>query len=168
MITGGIQTIQKLQGSRSIVFDKTGTLTEASLSVENMAVAPQWVEQKDLLWQCICVVEEDAAASHPIARAIFSSGLQQLGPLWPTTQSARSCRFLTRDTGLGISGQVRLGDDIWRHIRVGSAKYFRQSGSQEIPEKAQLPLYGMISVHVAIDLKYAGTLYLGVSELDVS
>ncbi|KAH6887480.1 HAD-like domain-containing protein [Thelonectria olida] len=161
LITGGIQTIQKLQNSRSVVFDKTGTLTEATLAVENVVVAPQWIECKDILWQYVCALEEHVTASHPIARAIFSSGLRELGPLWASKQPYRRCKSLTRDTGQGISAQVRLENDTWRHVKVGSGRYFGQLGIDGMPEQVRCPINGMISVHIAIDGKYAGTLYLG-------
>ncbi|KAI1872769.1 uncharacterized protein JN550_003643 [Neoarthrinium moseri] len=166
IVTGGINTIEKLEMSQKVVFDKTGTLTQAKLHVENFHYLPEWVNQGSILWEYACTVESQVINQHPIARAIFSSGLRKLGPAWTENQHLRRYRNLVCDSGQGIMGEVQLGKHPWRNIVMGNSRYLMDTGVTDVPEKLAMDNTGMIVVHMGIDMAYAGTFLVSDSIRD--
>lgn len=166
LIDGGIDTIKRLQRSRTVIFDKTGTLTEARLDVEDIAATPAWQGRTDTLWHLISAIEERFAGGHPVARAVFGAGLTRLGHKNTYhVQISRNIRNVTQDAGLGVSGEVSLVSDQWHSIRIGSRRYLQQSGINGLPMPPENSSAegGFLAVYVAVDGKHAATLWLAVS-----
>ncbi|CAK7237528.1 hypothetical protein SEUCBS140593_009998 [Sporothrix eucalyptigena] len=162
LVDGGMDTIKRLQRSRTVIFDKTGTLTESRLNVEDLVMTPEWQQNTDLLWKLICAVEERFAGSHPVARAVFSPGLTRLRVTDKDAQPCRNIRNVTQDAGLGVSGEVSLTPLKWRPVHIGSRRYLEQAGIEDIPAPVGdwTKVGGTLAVYVAIDGKYAATLWL--------
>ncbi|VUC28831.1 unnamed protein product [Clonostachys rosea] len=160
IITGGINTLEKLEKSKTVVFDKTGTLTHAKLDVEDLDLVPEWEMDKDMIWEYVCTTESQAIDDHPIARAILGAGLRELGVGWAERQGLRNSRNVASDPGKGVKGEVQLEKQPWRHIAIGSHRYFREMDITGIPESIPNGTGGRIVVLLAIDGKYAGSLFI--------
>ena len=163
-----MDTIKRLHRSRTVIFDKTGTLTEARLDVEDLVTTSAWRDGDDTFWQLISAIEEGFASGHPVARAVFSAGLTRLGRSGEKnsqhTQPCRTVRNVTQDTGLGVSGEVLLTPSQWQSVRLGSHRYLEQTGTEGMPTSAGNSTRegGVLAVYVAVDGKYAATLWLAV------
>ncbi|CAH0020568.1 unnamed protein product, partial [Clonostachys rhizophaga] len=160
IITGGINTLEKLEKSKTCVFDKTGTLTHAQLDVEDLAVVPEWEMVKDMIWEYVCTVESQAIDDHPIARAILGAGLRELGVRWAERQGLRYTRNVVSDSGKGVKGEVQLQNQPWRHIAVGSHRYFKELNITGTPESIPDGTHGSIVVLLAVDEKYAASFFV--------
>lgn len=170
LIDGGMDTIKRLQRSRTVIFDKTGTLTEARLDVEDLVTTPVWQDQTETFWHLIIAVEERFSGGHPVARAVFGAGLTRLGHKnTHHVQISRNLRNVAQDAGLGVSGEVSLVSDQWHSIRIGSRRYSEQSGVEDLPSSYGNSSRegGVLAVYVAVDGKYAATLWLAVSSYPV-
>ncbi|CAG9936416.1 unnamed protein product [Clonostachys rosea f. rosea IK726] len=160
IITGGINTLEKLEKSKTVVFDKTGTLTHAKLDVEDLDLVQEWEMDKDMIWEYACTIENQAIDDHPIARAILGAGLRELGVKWAERQGLRNTRNVVSDSGKGVKGEVQLENQPWRHIAVGSHRYFKEMNITGTPESILDGTKGRIVVLLAVDERYAASFFV--------
>lgn len=162
MISGGFPTIQKLRDMKTVVFDKTGTLTRATLEVCNFTTSNDWSNKKADLWTYVCAVEEQSVTTHPISRAIFSAGVKYMEAPWSLTKSFTQTRKMAYESGKGVSGEVMMQQQPWRHVIVGSLRYLRSSDIAGLPDEPRHHDLGVIVVYVGIDGVYTGSLLITV------
>jgi cation transport ATPase len=151
-----------LEKSKTVVFDKTGTLTHAKLDVEDLDLVQEWEMDKDMIWEYVCTIENQAIDDHPIARAILGAGLRELGVKWAERQGLRNTRNVVSDSGKGVKGEVQLENQPWRHIAVGSHRYFKEMNITGTPESILDGTKGRIVVLLAVDERYAASFFVAV------
>ncbi|KAF4976855.1 hypothetical protein FZEAL_6539 [Fusarium zealandicum] len=162
LITKGFSTIQKLDSTRSIVFDKTGTLTRAMLDIDSFDIVDVWAKRSAEFWTYVCAVEEESVMSHPIGRAIFSSGLAHLDGPWLETKALVEAQRIASESGKGISGDVSIGQEPWRRVNIGNLRYLQSCSVSGLPEPLEQQDHGVIAVYVGIDHAFVGTLWITV------
>lgn len=123
---------------------------------------PQWRTKKALLWEYACTVENEAINDHPIARAIFGSGLQQLGSVWAENQSLRTSQNIIYEPGKGVQAEVQLAREPRRHVIIGSRSYLLSSGVAGMPDRTTADTEGMIVVYLGIDKTYSASFSISV------
>ncbi|KAF5248153.1 hypothetical protein FANTH_6083 [Fusarium anthophilum] len=160
LITKGYNTIQKLSSTQSIVFDKTGTLTRATLDITDFETTKAWKKPITEFWTYICALEERSITSHPIGRAIFTAGVSHLNGPWSEAKALVETRNIATESGKGVSGEVSLGQEPWRRVDIGSMRYLGSCGVSNLPATSEGKDSGVVSVYVAVDGKYAGTIYV--------
>ncbi|KAF4341689.1 P-type ATPase [Fusarium beomiforme] len=160
LITKGYNTIRKLSSTESIVFDKTGALTRAMLDITHFETTKAWKRPIAEFWTYICAVEERSVTNHPIGRAVFTAGVSHLDAAWPEIKAHVESRNITSESCKGVSGEVSLGQEPWRRVDIGNMRYMLSCDVSDLPDERQKQDCGMIQVHVAIDRKYAGTLFV--------
>ncbi|KAM5366232.1 hypothetical protein ACJZ2D_010660 [Fusarium nematophilum] len=160
LITKGFATIQKLSETRSIIFDKTGTLTRATLDVSSYTTSDVWVKRNKEFWTYICALEEHSVTTHPLSRAIFSAGVSHLDSPWTKMKTIVRSEGIASEPGKGISGDVSIGRQPWRHVTIGSLRYLQACGVADLPDAPEQDDHGGIVVYVGIDRLFAGTLLI--------
>ncbi|KAI8293459.1 hypothetical protein K4K56_004594 [Colletotrichum sp. SAR 10_98] len=163
LITGGASTIQKLAKVKSVIFDKTGTLTGDNLTVSDLLPSPQWAYREKTLWTLICAAEVNDATGHPVGKSIFSSGVKSLGEDWLRFQAQGETREICSSAGQGVSGNVRITKDEWHYVIVGSSKYLRAAGINDIRDHGDAVGSGKIEAHIGIDGCYAGKILVSLT-----
>lgn len=110
IVIKGIDVLQSTRRIDTVILDKTGTVTTGKMTLVDVVCA-EGVQREDALRYAAAV---EAASEHPIARAIASAGVQELGVL-PSLDEFASM------PGLGATG--RIGGVI---ITVGREEVLRQ------------------------------------------
>ena len=110
IVIKGIDVLQSTRRIDTVILDKTGTVTTGKMTLVDVVCA-EGVQRQDALRYAAAV---EAASEHPIARAIASAGVQELGVL-PSLDEFASM------PGLGATG--RIGGVI---ITVGREEVLRQ------------------------------------------
>ncbi|KAF0330621.1 heavy metal translocating P-type ATPase [Colletotrichum asianum] len=156
LITGGASTIQNLAKVKSVIFDKTGTLTGDHLAVSDFLPSPKWACRENTLWTLVCAAEVNDATGHPVGKSIFSSGVKSLGEDWLHFQAFAETRDICSSAGQGVSGNIRVAQNEWHHVIVGSSQYLRAAGIKDIPDHDKTVGSGKIEAHIGVDGCYAG------------
>ena len=110
IVIKGIDVLQSTRRIDTVILDKTGTVTTGKMTLVDVVCA-EGVQREDALRYAAAV---EAASEHPIARAIATAGVQELGVL-PSLDEFASM------PGMGATG--RIGGVI---ITVGREEVFRQ------------------------------------------
>jgi len=110
IVIKGIDVLQSTRRIDTVILDKTGTVTTGKMTLVDV-VCVDGVQREDALRYAAAV---EAASEHPIARAIATAGVQELGVL-PSLDEFASM------PGMGATG--RIGGVI---ITVGREEVFRQ------------------------------------------
>jgi Cu+-exporting ATPase len=110
IVIKGIDVLQSTRRIDTVILDKTGTVTTGKMTLVDVVCA-DGVQREDALRYAAAV---EAASEHPIARAIATAGVQELGVL-PSLDEFASM------PGMGATG--RIGGVI---ITVGREEVFRQ------------------------------------------
>ena len=110
IVIKGIDVLQSTRRIDTVILDKTGTVTTGKMTLVDVVCA-EGVQREDALRYAAAV---EAASEHPIARAIATAGVQEVGVL-PSLDEFASM------PGMGATG--RIGGVI---ITVGREEVFRQ------------------------------------------
>ncbi len=107
------EALEKMGKIKTIAFDKTGTLTCGTLAVTDILSLQDGTGEDDLL-RLAAVAE--SRSEHPLAKAITSHGMCQLGEL-------PSCEGFRMDAGKGIFARVS-----GKKLFCGSERYLKENG----------------------------------------
>jgi hypothetical protein len=132
------------------------------LDITDFETTNAWKKPITEFWTYVCAVEERSVTSHPIGRAIFTAGVRYLDGPWLETKALIETRNIATEAGKGVSGEVSIGQEPWRRVDIGSMRYLLSCGVSDSPVVSVEQGSGIIAVYVAIDRKYAGTLYVAV------
>jgi cation transport ATPase len=106
-------------------------------------------------------LESQVVTDHPIAHAIFSSGLKELGSTWTDGQHLRAHRNVEPALGRGVKGDIQLPKLPWCEVVIGSARFLADCGYNLIKVPA-VNTEGIIVVHMGVSKQYAGTFLITV------
>ena len=107
------EALEKMGKIKTIAFDKTGTLTCGTLAVTDILSLQDGAGEDDLLRLAAAA---ESRSEHPLAKAITSHGMCQLGEL-------PSCEGFRMDAGKGISARVS-----GKKLFCGSERYLKENG----------------------------------------
>lgn len=107
------EALEKMGKIKTIAFDKTGTLTCGTLAVTDILSLQDGAGEDDLLRLAAAA---ESRSEHPLAKAITSHGMRQLGEL-------PSCEGFRMDAGKGISARVS-----GKNLFCGSERYLKENG----------------------------------------
>lgn len=107
------EALEKMGKIKTIAFDKTGTLTCGTLAVTDILSLQDGAGEDDLLRLAAAA---ESRSEHPLAKAITSHGMRQLGEL-------PSCEGFRMDAGKGISARVS-----GKKLFCGSERYLKENG----------------------------------------
>lgn len=107
------EALEKMGKIKTIAFDKTGTLTCGTLAVTDILSLQDGTGEDDLLRLAAAA---ESRSEHPLAKAITSHGMCQLGEL-------PSCEGFRMDAGKGISARVS-----GKNLFCGSERYLKENG----------------------------------------
>lgn len=107
------EALEKMGKIKTIAFDKTGTLTCGTLAVTDILSLQDGTGEDDLLRLAAAA---ESRSEHPLAKAITSHGMCQLGEL-------PSCEGFRMDAGKGIF--ARVSD---KKLFCGSERYLKENG----------------------------------------
>lgn len=164
-----------------VVFDKTGTLTTGKTTVSKAKIEPTWSsnEWRRRLWWLIVGLAE-MTSEHPIGKTIISTAKSENGASNDDPLDGAVVDF-EATVGKGVFAIVEpsSADHTQYRVAVGNARFLRSNNIQipafvdpDLPDAAAhsspMPshpsksdlLNGATLVHVAIDGKYAGTIWL--------
>lgn len=130
--------LEQLAKADTVVFDKTGTLTKGSFKVVGCECAG--VTEGELTE---LAAHAEKGSTHPIARAIVSSYGQA------TYMDVSDVRELS---GMGVTARVGA-----KSVAVGNRKLMESVGAS-VSESENVA--GATAVHVAIDGRFGGTIYI--------
>ncbi|KAI8309643.1 hypothetical protein K4K59_009049 [Colletotrichum sp. SAR11_240] len=102
------------------------------------------------------VSEVNDATGHPVGKNIFSSGVKSLGEDWLHFQACGETRGICSSAGQGVSGNIRVAQNEWHHVIVGSSQYLRAAGIKDIADHDKTVGSGKIEAHIGVDGCYAG------------
>lgn len=170
-----------------VVFDKTGTLTTGRMTVAQARIEPHWTTndwRRQLWWLVVGLAE--MGSEHPIGRAILAEAKSMSGHPGEDGLPGSIGDF-DACVGQGISANVEptsSAERIRYHVLLGNADFLRSkdvtvpssaepnsSEAEEDPEMATKPsttISGITRIHVAIENRYAGTIFLRDSIKDTS
>jgi P-type Cu+ transporter len=133
------QSLERFQNVDTIFFDKTGTLTEGKPRLISITVSENTALQPNTLLTLAASL--GSASEHPLSNALVSAAKDRGLALSPV-------KDFSSITARGVSGSVN-----GHHIDLGNAAFLGSLGI----ELTQMPA---ASVYVAIDGKWAGTLFM--------
>ena len=107
------EALEKMGKIKTIAFDKTGTLTCGTLAVTDILSLQDGTGEDDLLRLAAAA---ESRSEHPLAKAITSHGMRQLGEL-------PSCEGFRMDAGKGVSARVS-----GKNLFCGSERYLKENG----------------------------------------
>ena len=107
------EALEKMGKIKTIAFDKTGTLTCGTLAVTDILSLQDGTGEDNLLRLAAAA---ESRSEHPLAKAITSHGMCQLGEL-------PSCEGFRMDAGKGISARVS-----GKKLFCGSERYLKENG----------------------------------------
>lgn len=107
------EALEKMGKIKTIAFDKTGTLTCGTLAVTDILSLQDGTGEDDLLRLAAAA---ESRSEHPLAKAITSHGMCQLGEL-------PSCEGFRMDAGKGIFARVS-----GKKLFCGSERYLKENG----------------------------------------
>lgn len=146
------EALEKMGKIKTIAFDKTGTLTCGTLAVTDILSLQDGAGEDDLLRLAAAA---ESRSEHPLAKAITSHGMCQLGEL-------PSCEGFRMDAGKGISARVS-----GKKLFCGSERYLKENGVSfsEAASKAleKLRSEGKASVLIADENNCLGV--IGLSDV---
>lgn len=146
------EALEKMGKIKTIAFDKTGTLTCGTLAVTDILSLQDGTGENDLLRLAAAA---ESRSEHPLAKAITSHGMCQLGEL-------PSCEGFRMDAGKGIS--VRVSG---KKLFCGSERYLKENGvsfSEDASEALEkLRSEGKASVLIADENNCLGV--IGLSDV---
>ena len=146
------EALEKMGKIKTIAFDKTGTLTCGTLAVTDILSLQDGTGEDDLLRLAAAA---ESRSEHPLAKAITSHGMCQLGEL-------PSCEGFRMDAGKGISARVS-----GKKLFCGSERYLKENGVSfsEAASKAleKLRSEGKASVLIADENNCLGV--IGLSDV---
>jgi len=144
------EALETLARVDTLVVDKTGTLTEGKPHVARIQVMDSGGMPETALLSLAASVER--SSEHPLARAIVRATEERKLPLGPVVEFEAS-------PGGGVKGRV-LG----KLVLVGTARFLEEQGVilPSVPQTQQSlsPEAGLTSIHVAVDGRAAGVLFL--------
>ncbi len=143
------EALEKMGKIKTIAFDKTGTLTCGTLAVTDILSLQDGTGEDDLLRLAAAA---ESRSEHPLAKAITSHGMCQLGEL-------PSCEGFGMDAGKGISARVS-----GKKLFCGSERYLKENGvsfSEDASEALEkLRSEGKASVLIADENNCLGVISL--------
>ena len=146
------EALEKMGKIKTIAFDKTGTLTCGTLAVTDILSLQDGAGEDDLLRLAAAA---ESRSEHPLAKAITSHGMCQLGEL-------PSCEGFRMDAGKGISARVS-----GKKLFCGSERYLKENGvsfSEDASEALEkLRSEGKASVLIADENNCLGV--IGLSDV---
>lgn len=146
------EALEKMGKIKTIAFDKTGTLTCGTLAVTDILSLQDGTGEDNLLRLAAAA---ESRSEHPLAKAITSHGMCQLGEL-------PSCEGFRMDAGKGISARVS-----GKKLFCGSERYLKENGVSfsEAASKAleKLRSEGKASVLIADENNCLGV--IGLSDV---
>lgn len=137
VLVKGSNDLEALARTKMVVFDKTGTLTKGSFAVSEIHAAT--VSQEELL-ELAAYAEHDS--NHPIAVSIQKAYGQAVDP----------ARLANMEEIPGYGVKVKIDNQT---VLVGNAKLMKKEGIV-----FSSPAMGGTVVHVAVEGKYAGYLFI--------
>lgn len=138
----GPTVLEDLQRARVVVFDKTGTLTHGRPTVTNLVLHPGWGREDVLRYAAAA----EASSEHPLAAAITQAATDLGLPVPPATTSQTV-------PGRGVRALVD-----GHHVVVGSPRLINEA--TDGTATWEIASDGHISVGVAVDGRFAATLWL--------
>lgn len=146
------EALEKMGKIKTIAFDKTGTLTCGTLAVTDILSLQDGTGEDDLLRLAAAA---ESRSEHPLAKAITSHGMCQLGEL-------PSCEGFRMDAGKGIFARVS-----GKKLFCGSERYLKENGvsfSEDASEALEkLRSEGKASVLIADENNCLGV--IGLSDV---
>ncbi len=141
LIKGGIylETLAKVD---VVVFDKTGTLTANQPEVAEVRVSGDAIDNNELLR---LAASADRRSAHPLAKAVVDAAAKR-GMTVPEPESFEQL------PGRGVKATVE-----GRRVLVGNVALLREQG---VPLEAAIDGGGRTPVHVAIDGKFSGVIFI--------
>jgi P-type Cu+ transporter len=136
---------EQLAHAKTIIFDKTGTLTKGQFSL--ISYQSRDFDTKTMIqW----IVSAEQHCDHPIGKALVSYGVDHQIALVPVTA-------IKIYSGLGLACKIDGKD-----VVIGQQKLLKQESIKliKISENKLAPQHASV-VHVAVEGKHIGTLYLG-------
>lgn len=182
LVKGGA-VLEEATKLKHVIFDKTGTLTVGRTTVAETTLEPTWSSnewRRRLWWLVVGLAEMNS--EHPIGKTIVSTAKAQ-GGLADEDPLDGAVADFEAVVGKGASALVEPTSGVERSrykVTIGNA-VFLQSKGVDIPASAESDtgdhqqadttsssdalanpdvLNGATRIHVAIDGKYSGTIYL--------
>jgi len=141
LIKGGLY-LEQLAKADAIVFDKTGTLTANKPAVVRIDSLDRTVPEPDILR---LAASADRRSAHPLAKAVVEAAARE-GLLVPEPDSYEQIQ------GRGVRATVES-----RVVLVGNPALLRE---HNVPIAFAVQSGGQTPVHVAVDGKFCGVLYI--------
>ena len=147
LIKGG-RPLEDLGSLTAIAFDKTGTLTEGKPHLTTVLPA-EGVTRRDLLSTAVAVEEQ---SDHPLAAAIVTGGLEELGTL-PVTKASGLEALTARGVRAELEGQT---------VHIGNRRLLREVTGADIPPAIDRQLSELETGGHTAMIVHRGDRYLGV------
>lgn len=181
LVKGGA-SLEAATKIKHVVFDKTGTLTMGRTSVAKAKLEPTWSsnEWRRRLWWLVVGLAE-MTSEHPIGRTIVSHAKSETGLSDDDPLDGAVVDFQAT-VGKGVSATIEPAsnaDRVRYNALIGNAVLLRSKGIEvpssvdpefqgpsssvnppRTPAKSSDALQGATAIHVAIDGKYSGTIWL--------
>lgn len=165
MVEGALN-MEKLNAITHVVMDKTGTVTEGQLHMAACDLEDSWRDRWEELCVLVCAAEERNGVAHPAGLAVFRGCLQNIQPQWRKYKEFGCLDNLEEVIGQGLRCDVNVGNNVWRRICLGNAKFLESTGIEIVEHRHLRPqAKEALNVYVAIDHEYAGVFRLQVSHL---